>query len=61
MKNVMFHDDAFLSLVDSSPGSKQLAYDAGHWVTYGSSAPIVTKEIQEFFEISGHIGGSNII
>ena len=46
----MFHDSKFLSKIDSSVGSKQIGFDdAAHWITYGKSAPTVSKEIIEFF------------
>eukprot|EP01034_Spumella_vulgaris_P025545 gene25545-32015_t len=30
-KNCMFQDEQFLKRVSSTPGSKQLSFDAGHW------------------------------
>lgn len=48
-KNVMFHNNKFLSDIDSrTDGSKYLALDAGHWMTRGDPSKICIHAIEEF-------------
>ena len=44
----MFHNEEFLRRIDSTSGSKQVAINGSHWMTYGEPAKDVINEIEEF-------------
>ena len=48
----MFHSQAFLDRLDETPGCRQVAVNAAHWMTYGEPAMAVIKEIEDFLEES---------
>jgi len=59
-KNAMFHSQEFLDRIDATPGSKHVAINAAHWMTYGESAIHVCREMDGFLEVVNSINDSAV-
>lgn len=47
-KNIMFHGRSFLRQIESTPGSKHVGLDGGHWLTYGPTSEVAFQELTSF-------------